>query len=171
MVQGKPKQNPFDLHPTKLKLVSLERAFDNPIADIRRVTKSLEILGPHERKFIVLVGKDNMYVVVGMKFVDERKNDDFYMHREMVDAAKHILDKKDNGAYVLSGGGKLEFVRGYGEDKPWQATVGDASSDFGVWDYRVLDHRQAIADALDMQVYFSWRGCEYPTSMRKRVGL
>lgn len=148
----------------KLDIVSCE-ALDDALSDtsnpIKAWLKPLDMKGVHTRKFITLreqKGEQRIYLVIGPAFVDRSKHPDFYTHSRVRETALEVLgyDK-----YQIAGGGLVTFKEGLFSNRR-EACFAGFSRDYGVWDSRLLEHRQAVADWLGLVATFEWQGSASP---------
>ena len=99
-----------------------------------------------ERKFIVLKGKEEIYVIIGPALCKGS-----YCHEDILKRLeKNVPDAR------ISGGGKISFRLRPGMG--WFAKFHDSSGDFGVFDPCILDVAviNDIRKRLNMPVIFEW---------------
>lgn len=115
------------------------------------------------RKFIVLQGTEECYLVIGPQF-DSRNQDDpaFYTHSTLRQVALFVLDRKGDKRYQIKGGGQIS-LEWDNHDSTWVAGFGGNSYDYGTYDPSILSHAEAITDWLGFKTRFNWNERRQPS--------
>lgn len=110
-----------------------------------------------ERKFVTLYDAANgsLTVIIGPELCEG-----YYYHRQLLEPMKKAPLGHLRAEQFISGGGEVKFIKT--KDEPWILEFGGLSGDFGVFNPKLLFHRDTLQSMLStesrqLKVSFSWK--------------